>query len=201
MKRIITISREFGSGGHSIGQKVAEKLNLNFYDQALLEKIAQETGLSKEYIENSEYAPARNSLLFNIVVNRSLTNYAEPSPADMVYFAQTKIIQKITEKENCVIVGRCSDYILRDRKDALHVFIYADLDSRSKRILERYGEIDKPILKRIEDKDARRKIYYSHYTDRPWGVPQNYHVSLSSSALGEDACVNTIVNLFRECDG
>lgn len=201
MKRIITISREFGSGGHSIGQKVAEKLNLNFYDQALLEKIAQETGLSKEYIENSEYAPARNSLLFNIVVNRSLTNYAEPSLADMVYFAQTKIIQKITEKENCVIVGRCSDYILRDRKDALHVFIYADLDSRSKRILERYGEIDKPILKRIEDKDARRKIYYSHYTDRPWGVPQNYHVSLSSSALGEDICVNTIVNLFRECDG
>ena len=201
MKRIITISREFGSGGHSIGQKVAEKLNLNFYDQALLERIAQETGLSKEYIENSEYAPARNSLLFNIVVNRSLTNYAEPSPADMVYFAQTKIIKEIAEKESCVIVGRCSDYILRDRKDALHVFIYADVDSRSKRILERYRENDKPILKRIEDKDARRKIYYGHYTDRPWGVPQNYHVSLSSSALGEDACMNTIVNLFRECDG
>ena len=109
--------------------------------------------------------------------------------------------KEIAEKENCVIVGRCSDYILRDRKDALHVFIYADLDNRSKRILERYGESDKPILKRIEDKDASRKIYYSHYTDRPWGVPQNYHVSLSSSALGEDACVNTIVNLFRECDG
>ena len=201
MKRIITISREFGSGGHSIGQKVAEKLNLHFYDQALLEKIAQETGLSKEYIENSEYAPARNSLLFNIVVNRSLTNYAEPSPADMVYFAQMKIIQEIAEKEPCVIVGRCSDYILRDRKDALHVFIYADLGSRSKRILERYGKNDKPILKRIEDKDARRKIYYSHYTDRPWGVPQNYHVSLSSSALGEDVCVNTIVDLFQKCDG
>ena len=149
MKRIITISREFGSGGHSIGQKVAEKLNLKFYDRALLEKIAQETGLSEEYIKNSEYAPVKNSLLFDLVVNRSLTNYAEPSP------------------ESCVIVGRCSDYILRDRKDALHVFIYADLDSRSKRILERYGESDKPILKRIEDKDARRKIYYSHYTDRP----------------------------------
>ena len=201
MKRIITISREFGSGGHSIGQKVAEKLNLKFYDQMLLEKISQETGLSAEYIESSEYAPVKNSLLFDLVVNRSLTNYAEPSPADMVYFAQTKIIKEIAEKESCVIVGRCSDYILRDRKDALHVFIYADLDSRSKRILERYGESDKPILKRIEDKDARRKIYYSHYTDRPWGVPQNYHVSLSSSALGEDACVNTIVNLFRECDG
>ena len=102
MKRIITISREFGSGGHSIGQKVAEKLDLNFYDQALLEKIAQETGLSKEYIESSEYAPARNSLLFNIVVNRSLTNYAEPSPADMVYFAQMKIIQEIAENPRLV---------------------------------------------------------------------------------------------------
>ena len=201
MKRIITISREFGSGGHSIGQKVAEKLNLKFYDRALLEKIAQETGLSEEYIKNSEYAPVKNSLLFDLVVNRSLTNSAEPSPADMVFFAQTKIIKEIAEKESCVIVGRCSDYILRNRRDTLHVFIYADLDSRSKQILERYGESDKPILKRIEDKDARRKIYYSHYTDRPWGVPQNYHASLSSSALGEDACVNTIVNLFRECDG
>ena len=200
MKRIITISREFGSGGHSIGQKVAEKLNLKFYDRALLEKIAQETGLSEEYIKNSEYAPVKNSLLFDLVVNRSLTNSTEPSPADMVYFAQTKIIREIAEREGCVIVGRCSDYILRDRKDALHVFIYADVDSRSKRILERYGESEKPILKRIEDKDARRKIYYGHYTDRPWGVPQNYHVSLSSSALGEDACVNTIVNLFQECD-
>ena len=129
MKRIITISREFGSGGHSIGQKVAEKLNLKFYDRALLEKIAQETGLSAEYIENSEYAPARNSLLFNLVVNRILTNYAEPSPADMVYFAQTKIIKELAEKESCVIVGRCSDYILRDRDDALHVFIYADTES------------------------------------------------------------------------
>lgn len=200
MKRIITISREFGSGGHSIGQKVAEKLNLKFYDRALLEKIAQETGFSKEYIENSEYAPVKNSLLFDLIVNRNLTNSSEPSPADMVYFVQTKIIKEIAEKESCVIVGRCSDYILRDRKDALHVFIYADVGSRSKRILERYGESDKPILKRIEDKDARRKIYYGHYTDRPWGVPQNYHVSLSSSALGEAACVNTIVNLFQECD-
>lgn len=200
MKRIITISREFGSGGHSIGQKVAEKLNLEFYDRALLEKIAQETGLFEEYIKNSEYAPVKNSLLFDLVVNRSLTNSTEPSPADMVYFVQTKIIKEIAEKESCVIVGRCSDYILRDRRDALHIFIYADVDSRSKRILERYGESDKPILKRIEDKDTRRKIYYSHYTGHPWGVPQNYHISLSSSALGKVDCVNTIVNLFQECD-
>lgn len=119
MKRIITISREFGSGGHSIGQKVAEKLNLKFYDRALLEKIAQETGLSKEYIENSEYAPVKNSLLFDLIVNRNLANSSEPSPEDMVYFVQTKIIKEIAEKESCVIVGRCSDYILRDRKDAL----------------------------------------------------------------------------------
>ena len=99
MKRIITISREFGSGGHSIGQKVAEKLNLKFYDQALLEKIAQETGLSEEYIKNSEYAPVKNSLLFDLVVNCNFTNSAEPSSADIVYFTQTKIIKEIAEKE------------------------------------------------------------------------------------------------------
>lgn len=198
MKRVITISREFGSGGHSIGEKVAGKLGVPFYDHALLDQIAQETGLSPDYIEKSEYAPVTNSLLFNLVVNRHHVNYEEPSPADLIYCTQAKIIRELADKESCVIVGRCSDYILRDRNDTLHVFIHADLDSRSKRILERYGETDKPIVKRITDKDSQRKIYYSHYTDRPWGVPQNYHISLNSSALGEDTCVNTIMRLFRE---
>lgn len=195
-KKIITISREFGSGGHSIGQKVAEALNLKFYDRALLEKIAQETGLSEAYIQDSEYAPVKNSLLFDLAVNHSLTNSAEPSPADRVYFAQTKIIREVAEKESCVIVGQCSDYILRDRQDCLNVFICSDEENRARRILARYGETDKPIHKRIADKDARRKIYYAHYTDRPWGVPQNYALCLHSGALGEALCVKTIVDVF-----
>ena len=170
-KRVITISREFGSGGHSIGKTVAETLGIGFYDQKLLEKIAEETGFSKEFIEEAaEDSTAKNSLLFNLVMNRSLHGRTEPSPADTIYFAQTKIIKSLAEKESCVIVGR---------------------------ILERYGESEKPIQKRIADKDARRKIYYSHYTDRPWGMPQNYDLCLNSRVLGEELCVNIIMNSFN----
>lgn len=197
-KRIITISREFGSGGHSIRKIVAETLGIGFYNQELLEKIAEETGFSKEFIEEAaEYSTAKNSLLFNLVMNRSLHGRMEPSPADTIYFAQTKIIKSLAEKESCVIVGRCSDYILRDNSDCIHVFIYSDRENRAKRILERYGENGKPIQKRITDKDERRKIYYSHYTDRLWGIPQNYDLCLNSDALGEEVCVNIITNVFK----
>ncbi len=133
-------------------------------------------------------------------MNRSLHGRMEPSPADTIYFTQTKIIKSLAEKESCVIVGRCSDYILRDNSDCIHVFIYSDRENRAKRILERYGESDKPIQKRITDKDERRKIYYSHYTDRPWGIPQNYDLCLNSDALGEEVCVNIITNAFKGYD-
>ncbi|MDE6852999.1 MAG: cytidylate kinase-like family protein [Lachnospiraceae bacterium] len=198
-KRIITISREFGSGGHTIGKAVAEKLGITFYDQELLEHIAEETGFSREFIESAaEDSTANHSLLFNMVVNRSLQLRNEPTPADMIFFTQMEIIRKIAEKEECVIVGRCSDYILRERKDCLNVFIYADEKDREKRILQRYGENEKPVKKRIADKDSRRKTYYSHYTDRLWGIPQNYHICLNSSVLGEESCIDIICRIFRE---
>ena len=174
--QVITISREFGSGGHSIGKAVAEKLNISFYDQILLEHIAVETGFSQEFVkEAAEYATAKNSLLFNLVMNRSLNGRTEPTPADAVYIAQTKIITDLADKESCVIVGRCADSI-----------------QRGQRILERYGDNGKPMPKRIEDKDTRRKIYYSHYTDHVWGAPQNYHLCLNSSKLGVDRCIDLI---------
>ncbi|MCI8707601.1 MAG: cytidylate kinase-like family protein [Lachnospiraceae bacterium] len=198
-KRIVTISREFGSGGHTIGNAVAEKLGITCYDRELLEKIAEETGFSHEFIESAaEDSTASHSLLFNMVVNRSLQLRNEPTPADTVFFAQMEIIRKIAEKEECVIVGRCSDYILRERKDCLNVFIYADEKDREKRILQRYGENEKPVKKRIADKDSRRKTYYSHYTDRPWGIPQNYHICLNSSVLGKESCIDIICRIFRE---
>ena len=168
------------------------------YTEARMEKIAEETGFSQEFIkEAAEYSTAKNSLLFNLVMNRSLNGRTEPSPADTIYFAQTKIIKSLAENESCVIVGRCSDYILRDNSDCLHIFIYSDTQDRAKRILERYGENEKPIHKRIADKDARRKIYYSHYTDRPWGIPQNYDLCLNSGILGEEVCVNIITSVFN----
>lgn len=198
-KRIITISREFGSGGHTIGKAAAEKLGITFYDRELLEHIAEETGFSREFIESAaEDSTANHSLLFNMVVNRSLQLRNEPTPADTIFFTQMEIIRNIAEKEECVIVGRCSDYILRERKDCLNVFIYADEKDREKRILQRYGENEKLAKKRISDKDSRRKTYYSHYTDRPWGMPQNYHICLNSSVLGEESCIDIICRIFRE---
>ena len=198
-KRIITISREFGSGGHSIGKSVADKLGISVYDKELLEQIAKETEFSKDFIEETdENSSAKNSLLFNLVINRSLNVRTEPLPADTIYFAQNKIIKELADRESCVIVGRCSDYILRDREDCLNVFIYSDIEKREKRVLERYGESEKPIRKRILDKDSRRKIYYSHYTDRPWGIPQNNDVCLDSGRLGEKICVDTIISIFND---
>ena len=135
-KRVITISREFGSGGHSIGKTVAKTLGIQFYDQELLEKIAAETGFSKEFIEEAaEYSTAKNSFLFNLVMNRSLHGRTEPSPADAIYFAQAKIIKNLAEKESCLIVGRCGDYILRDNSDCLHIFIYSDIEDRELHII------------------------------------------------------------------
>lgn len=192
--KVITISREFGSGGHSIGKTVAEKLGIPFYDQKLLEHISVETGFSQEFIEEAaEYATAKNSLLFNLLMNRSLHGRTELTPADSIYIAQAKIIKDLADKESCVIVGRCADYILRDRLDCFHVFICADSADRCRRVLDRYGDNGKPLAKRIEDKDTRRKIYYSHYTDQIWGAPQNYHLCLNSSKLGIDRCVDFIL--------
>lgn len=196
-KRVITISRQFGSGGHSIGKSLAEQLDISYYDKEILDRIASETGFAPGFIEKtSEYAAANNSLLWNLVMKHSPSHVPEDNPADVIYFAQAKIIKELAQKEPCVIVGRCSDYILRDREDCLHIFICADKHSRAKRILEQYGDNGKPIEKRMDDKDTRRKIYYSHYTDRVWGAPVNYHATLNSGELGEDTCIQIIRELY-----
>lgn len=197
-KRVITISRQFGSRGHSIGEAVAKSIGIPYYDKEILDRIAAETGLAPGYIkEASEYASANNSLLWNLVMGRRKGDASIENPADMVYFAQAKIIRELAEKEPCVIVGRCSDYILRDRDDCLHIFICADKHSRAKHILEQYGDSTTSIEKRISDKDTRRSLYYSHYTDQVWGAPENYHATLNSGALGEEACVQIIRELYQ----
>lgn len=197
-KRILTISREFGSGGHSIGQAVADRLGIAFYDQNLIERIAKDTEFAPEFIkESDEAATTKSSLLFNFALNRSLHSRNEPSASDTIFFAQRKVIEDIAENESCVIVGRCSDYILRDRADCLHAFIHADYAYRAARILEHYGEREKPIDKRIADKDTRRRIYYEHYTERVWGLAHNYHVTLDTGALGEKVCIETLLFLFQ----
>ena len=193
MKSIITISREFGSGGRTIGRLVAEQLGYQFYDRELVNQVAERSGFSPEFIEESgEYASAKSSLLFAMA---TAGQYSADglSMHDRLYIEQTRFIEELAEQGNCVIVGRCADYILRDNKDCLHVFIHADMASRAKRIVERYGEKDKSPEKRLAEKDQKRRVYYKNYTGRNWGQAQNYDLCLNSGVLGEEACVELIV--------
>ena len=194
MKKVITISRQFGSGGRTIGRSAAEKLGYEFYDKELIEKIAEESGLSREYIEaHGESSPSRNIFAYAFVGRDA----SGSSVGDYLWRTQRDIIEKLAEKGNCVIVGRCADYILRNRVDCLHVFIHADMDKKKERIVSLYGETDASPEKRLLEKDKTRAMNYKYYTDRTWGMAENYHVSLDSSALGEERCIDLIVGLAR----
>lgn len=197
-KKIITVSRQFGSGGRSIGKMVADKLGYDYYDSELVERVAKETGFSEEYIADAgEYAPGKSMLSYA---------FTSPSPhgtkalnaADYLWSVQCKIILELAEKGNCVIVGRCADYILRERPDALHVFIYADTQYKAKRIVELYGITDKSPEKRLADKDAKRRVNYKYFTGRDWGDTENYHLSLDSAYFGHDECADIIAELAKK---
>ena len=198
-KKIITISRAFGSGGRTIGKEVAKRLNIPYYDKELVYKVAEESGFHADFIEEAgEYAPVTNSFLFNIAVSPNpMSMMSTMSMADQLFVCQTNVIRKLADEGPCVIVGRCADYILRDREDALHVFIHADMEHRAARIVEKYGETKQTPQKRLTDKDNKRRVYYRHYTNRNWGESQNYHVSLNAGLIGIDRCVDIIVDLAK----
>ncbi len=192
-KRIITISRQFGSGGHTIARAVADRLGYGFYDNELITEVARHSGLSEDFIrENEEYASHSNSFLYQLAMSAA-GSYGYPSVYQKLYEAQTRVIEEIADREPCVFVGRCADYILRDRTDALHVFIHADNAFRAAHILEHYGETDKSMDVRLREKDNRRRNYYRFHTDREWGICQNYHLALDSGMLGLDTCVDLIL--------
>ena len=189
--RIITISREFGSGGRTIGRKVAEKLGIPCYDAELIQKIAQESGFTENYIkEAGEYAPG--GFLASALSNRAFG----PTNEDYLWNIQYQVITDLAEKESCVIVGRCADYILKDKADCLTVFIHADMDFRANRIVSVYGEREESPEQRLKDKDKRRAAYRRFYTNMKWGRAQNYHLCLDSGVLGIDKCVETICDLY-----
>ena len=189
--RIITISREFGSGGRTIGKMVSEKLGIPYYDAELIHKIAQESGFSENYIKNAgEYTPG--GFLSSAFANRSFG----PTNEDYLWNIQYKIITELAEKESCVIVGRCADYILKDKADCLKVFIHADMDFRAERIVKVYGEREVVPEERLRDKDKRRAAYHRFYTNMKWGCAQNYHICLDSGKLGIAKCAEIIKELY-----
>lgn len=198
-KSIITISREFGSGGRTIGRQVAEKLGYKFYDAEIIDRVIEKSGLSREIVEKyDEYATHKSSFLYSIAINSanaSTDSYHGSSFASQVHIAQIQVINEIAKEGNCVIIGRGADYILRDRDDVLNVFVYADMKFKCDRVLDLYGATDKKIEDRIKDKDTKRRVFYRSFSMREWGVYQNYHMMLDSGMIGLDRCADMICDV------
>ena len=199
MKKIITISREFGSGGRSIGKALAERLGYKYYDKELVKQVAEETGFDPAYIEETGEHAASSSPLSYIFSTPGVPGIMKGmSASDFLWVMQRNVILKLADQEPCVIVGRCADYILRDRPDALHAFIHAPIPFRAERIVRLYGEADKSPEQRLKEKDKRRRLNYKHYTSQDWGVAQNYDITLNTAKLGLDRCVDILERLAKE---
>ena len=197
-KKIITISREFGSGGRTIGREVAARLGIPFYEKELVDQIALESGFAPKFVEeHGEHAPGTSRLSY------AFSHQGVPgimnglSTADFLWSIQCNVILQLAEQGPCVIVGRNADYILKDRKDVLDIYIHADKEFRADRIVRLYGESEKSPMNRLAEKDKRRQINYQHYTGRTWGTAQNYDICLNSGRLGIENCVNIIVDMYK----
>ena len=190
--KIVTISREFGSGGRTIGRMAAEKLGVPCYDQELIDKIATESGLMKAYVEENTENVSGGWLSFT--AGRDFYGH---SLQDDLYRVQTKVIRELADKGPCVLIGRCADYILAERDDLLKVFIHASMEKRAERIVNQYGETVEDPMQRLKEKDKKRKAYYQLYTDRKWGQVGNYHLALDSGALGLETCADIIAALAK----
>ena len=193
-KRIITISREFGSGGHFIGEEVAKKLGIAYYDKNIINEIAEKSGLSPEYIQESAELSPKKGLFAYAFAGRDITG---KSVEDMVYEAQRKVILELADKESCVIIGRNADYILKDRDDVLNVFIHGDMPEKIQRICKLHNTSEADAVKMINDIDKRRMTNYNFYTDQKWGKASNYTLCLNSSQLGYGRCEKLVMECSK----
>ena len=197
-KKIITISREFGSGGRTIGHQVAEALNIPFYDKELVDQVALESGFAPKFVEeHGEHSPGSSVFSYAFAPQGVPGVMNGLSTADFLWNIQCSVILQLAEKGPCVIVGRNADYILKDRPDCLHAFISASPEARAERIVRLYGESEKSPQARLNEKDKRRKVNYQHYTGRTWGQAQNYDICLDSSKLGIETCTEILVKLMQ----
>ena len=195
-KKIITISREFGSGGRTIGRMVAEKLGIPFYDKELVEQVALESGFAPTFVEeHGEHSPGKSFFSYAFAPQGIPGVMNGLSSADFLWHIQCNVILQLAEKGPCVIVGRNADYILKDRKDCIHAYIHADIPFRADRIVRLYGESEKSPEARLQEKDKRRRVNYQHYTGRDWGTAQNYDICLNSAKIGIEECADIIIKM------
>ena len=201
MKKIVTIGRELGSGGRTIGKLVANHLGIPYYDRELIDKAAEESGLALKYVETNEQR-ITNSFLYNLAMGTSYgygilqnANSQTLPLSEQIYEAQREVILKFVKQGRCVIVGRCADQVLADRNDVLRVFIYADMEKRIERGIREYGMDKQTAAKNIEKSDKERSRHYNTFTDKIWGDRHNYDLMLNSSTLDYDNCAKIICTL------
>ena len=188
---VITISREYGSGGRYIGRLIADKLGIKLYDKEFVKKVAEETGLSEEFIKNNEQkrdalADLNNGYYFGL------------NNADELFLKESEIIKNTAEKESCVIVGRCADFILNDRKDVTKVFIYSNMENKVKRATEFYGLDKAKAEKEITRINKLRANHYKHYTEKEWNNPNNYDICINSDTLGVEKSADLICEIVNK---
>lgn len=195
--QVITISREYGSGGHEIGELVAKKLGFAFYDTNLIDLSALEGGFTPEFVKENEQK-LKSSLLYSLYKNNyAYVNEMMP-PQDALFLVQSKIIREISEKTSCVIVGRSADFILKSHPHCFNVFVHADKPFRLERIINNYGFDPDQAETQMEQKDKERINFGKYYTHRSWGHPDNYHMTVDSSTFGIDIAAALIVDAWRK---
>lgn len=204
-KMIITIGRQYGSAGLEIGKKLAEELGVNLYDKEMLKRAAKESGLCEELFETHDEKPT-NSFLYSLVMDTYSLGYSSSSYPDMpinhkVFLAQFDAIKKIADEGPCVMVGRCADYALEDRKNVINVFIYADMDQRIRRIAQKYDLTDAKAKDIIVKTDKKRASYYNYYTNKDWGDAKGYDLCLNSGKLGVYGTVKVILEYLKVRNG
>ena len=188
---VITVSREFGSGGRYVGRLIADKLGIKLYDKDFIEKVALETGYSEEYIENNEQKR-------NILASLNNGYYAGLNDADELFIKESELIKKVANEESCVIVGRCSDFILKDNPNVIKVFVYSNMEDKIKRATEFYGMDKSKAEKEITRIDKLRANHYKYYTERDWKNPLNYDICVNSDVLGVEKVADLICEMVME---
>ena len=188
---VITVSREYGSGGRYVGRLIADKLGIKFYDKEFITQLALETGLSEEYIESNEQKRDTLSGLNN-------GYYFGLDNSDELFIKESEMIKEVAEKESCVIIGRCSDFILKDRENVVKVFIYSDMEDKIKRATEIYGFDKNKAEKEIKRIDKLRANHYKYYTEKEWNDHSNYDICINSDTLGVEKSADLICNMVRE---
>lgn len=202
-KIIITIARQYGSGGREIGEKVAEKLGIKLYDKELITKAATKGSLDENVSKMADESAA-NSLLYTLAMGSNVLgttmHFGYKMPLnDKLFILQSEVIKECAKEESCVIIGRCADYVLRNEENLLRIFIYGDLDHRQVRIAERHPELkSSQIIDVINKTDKRRSSYYNFYTGNKWGKYDNYDIAINSSTLGIEGAAELICSCVKE---